>query len=121
MTRSGFIEEKKTAEATIAFADGSDVVGLACLASVVGTYLLARVRPCDCCWPATINHLRSRSPSKTNPEPHVCGSVVVGEANGASHNPTGTSFKTRLFPALHVPSLESLGHMPRDVIAAEKL
>lgn len=41
MTRSGFIEEKKTAEANIAFADGSDVVGLACLASVVGTYLLA--------------------------------------------------------------------------------
>ena len=40
-TRSGFIEQKKIAEANIAFADTSDGVGLACLASVVGTYLLA--------------------------------------------------------------------------------
>lgn len=36
-----FYRGKKIAEANIAFADGSDVVGLACLASVVGTYLLA--------------------------------------------------------------------------------
>lgn len=42
-TRSGFIEreKKKIAEANIAFADRSDGAGLACLASVVGTYLLA--------------------------------------------------------------------------------
>lgn len=36
-----FYREKKIAEANIAFADRSDDVGLACLASVVGTYLLA--------------------------------------------------------------------------------
>lgn len=36
-----YSEKKKIAEANIAFADRSDGVGLACLASVVGTYLLA--------------------------------------------------------------------------------
>lgn len=34
-------KKKKIAEANIAFADRSDGAGLACLASVVGTYLLA--------------------------------------------------------------------------------
>lgn len=46
---------------------------------------------------------------------------LFGRRAEPSHNPKGTSFKTRLFPALHVASLESLGHMPRDVITAEKL
>lgn len=36
-----FYREKKIAEANNAFVDRSDDVGLACLASVVGTYLLA--------------------------------------------------------------------------------
>ena len=46
---------------------------------------------------------------------------LFGRRVEPSHNPKGTSFKTRLFPALHVPSLESLGHMPSDVITAERL
>lgn len=56
----------------------------------------------------------SPSETPTPPEPpHVCGSVVVWEASvEPSNSPaTGTSFKTRLFPALHAPSLESLGHV----------
>lgn len=44
---------------------------------------------------------------------------LFGRRAEPSHNPKGTSFKTRLFPALHVPSLESLGHMPSDVITAQ--
>lgn len=36
---------------------------------------------------------------------------LFGRRAEPSHNPKGTSFKTRLFPALHVPSLESVGHM----------
>lgn len=46
---------------------------------------------------------------------------LFGRRAEPSHNPKGTSFKTRLFPALHVPSLESLGHMPSDVITAQQL
>lgn len=46
---------------------------------------------------------------------------LFGRRAEPSHNPKGTSFKTRLFPALHVPSLESLGHMPSDVITAKQL
>lgn len=46
---------------------------------------------------------------------------LFGRRAEPSHNPEGTSFKTRLFPALHVPSLESLGHMPSDVITAQQL
>ncbi|KAM7368161.1 hypothetical protein PAMP_014407 [Pampus punctatissimus] len=46
---------------------------------------------------------------------------LFGRRAEPSHNPNGTSFKTRLFPALHVPSLESLGHMPSDVITAQQL
>lgn len=46
---------------------------------------------------------------------------LFGRRAEPSHNPKGTSFKTRLFPALHVPSLESLGHMPSDVITAQPL
>ena len=45
---------------------------------------------------------------------------LFGRRAEPSHNPKGTSFKTRLFPALHVPSLESLGHMPSDVITAQQ-
>lgn len=46
---------------------------------------------------------------------------LFGRRAEPSHNPKGTSFKTCLFPALHVPSLESLGHMPCDVITAHQL
>lgn len=46
---------------------------------------------------------------------------LFGRRAEPSHNPKGTSFKTRLFPALHVPSLESLGHMLSDVITAQQL
>lgn len=46
---------------------------------------------------------------------------LFGRRAEPSHNPKGTSFKTCLFPALHVPSLESLGHMPSDVITAQQL
>lgn len=44
---------------------------------------------------------------------------LFGRRAEPSHNPKGTSFKTRLFPALHVPSLETLGHMPADVITVQ--
>lgn len=46
---------------------------------------------------------------------------LFGRRAEPSHNPKGTSFKTCLFPALHVPSLESLGHMPSYVITAQQL
>lgn len=46
---------------------------------------------------------------------------LFGRRAEPSHNPNGTSFKTRLFPALHVPSLETLGHMPADVITVLQL
>lgn len=46
---------------------------------------------------------------------------LFGRRAEPSHNPKGTSFKTRLFPALHVPSLESLGHMSSDIITAQQL
>ncbi len=46
---------------------------------------------------------------------------LFGRRAEPSYNPKGNSFKTRLFPALHVPSLESLGHMPSDVITAQQL
>lgn len=46
---------------------------------------------------------------------------LFGRRAEPSHNPKGTSFKTRLFPALHVPSLETLGHMPTNVITVLQL
>ncbi|TNN23459.1 hypothetical protein EYF80_066421 [Liparis tanakae] len=81
-------KRKGKKEANIASADRSDGVGLARPASVVGkkTYLLAERRPCDWCWPATINHLRSRGrPQTPNPAAAArlgCGSVVGEERGG---------------------------------------
>ena len=64
----------------------------------------------------TPGHPQTPTPSRT--------SVVLwlfGRQAEPSHNQKGTSFKTRLFPALHVPSLETLGHMPSNVITAQQL
>lgn len=120
-TRSGFIEEKKL-QRQISHLRMDQMLSdlLAWQVWLERTYSLSAVLVTG----AGLRRLTIYTPSRPQRPTPSRTSVVLwlfGRRAEPSHNPKGTSFKTRLFPALHVPSLESLGHMPRDVITAEKL
>lgn len=120
-TRSGFIEKKKLQRQISPLRIDQMVSDLlAWRVWLERTYSLSAVLVTG----AGLRRLTIYTPGRPQTPTPSRTSVVLwlfGRRAEPSHNPNGTSFKTRLFPALHVPSLESLGHMPSDVITTQQL